>query len=209
MSEDGEKVAIELDAETLARLDAVVALAKGTLTREWALSLVVARGLPLLEAQAHNYASRNLSRCPRCSCERLETVDLENVRMRTCPDCGGQWLDLASTHQLLRSLDPLAAETAERLAAEATVDPDLTRRLMCPICGEPLERQELVHADARVHLCRNHGCWFDRRELPQLLQAQARQRADTARVEAALRDMGLASDLAQLESRLEGKPSRP
>ena len=43
-------------------------------------------------------------RCPRCSDRKLREAHLLDVRVESCPDCDGVFLDLGEVHELLGAL---------------------------------------------------------------------------------------------------------
>jgi Zn-finger nucleic acid-binding protein len=107
--------------------------------------------------------------CPGCGDgTHLQAIPAGEVgSVKECPKCAGQFVD----HDTLRAL------FAERIAAGVksarppqnnTLGP--VRYLPCPTCGVRMNRKNFgERSGVIVDVCRQHGIWFDRGELPRVL----------------------------------------
>lgn len=55
-------------------------------------------------------------RCPRCPDRRLREAHLLDVRVESCPGCGGIFLDLGEVHELLGALSAPEREQGSSIA---------------------------------------------------------------------------------------------
>jgi Zn-finger nucleic acid-binding protein len=92
------------------------------------------------------------------------TLELDNVEIDYCTDCGGIWLDSGELEMLLG--DPTRAET---LIASFAIDADSTeKRRKCPICDKKMTKVVVGRTSPKLLIdrCRKgHGLWFDKGEL--------------------------------------------
>ncbi len=114
-----------------------------------------------------------MPRCPCCN-KLMTRVIQENVRMSTCPECFGTWIDRVALMHLTRTPVPLAADgssdpSLQELAA-IVVESNTTERLHCPVCPVDLVKERyhpLIPVD--INRCpRCAGVWLDVGELPLL-----------------------------------------
>ena len=92
------------------------------------------------------------------------TLELADVEIDYCTDCGGIWLDAGELELLLGN-----PEQAEQLLDSFNVAPDCTeKRRKCPICDKKMQKI-IVGPSAPVLLIdkcpRGDGLWFDKGEL--------------------------------------------
>ncbi len=98
-------------------------------------------------------------------------LELEQIEIDHCVNCGGIWLDsgelelLVDDKKVIDSFKP--AQTKENACGEPA---ESVRS--CPVC---LKKMEKIHAGSDdepviIDRCRkSHGLWFDKGELPQVL----------------------------------------
>lgn len=95
-------------------------------------------------------------RCPRCG-----DADLDEATIHRCHRCDGTWLDEHTLLERMAAMQlpepprPLAWRTQKRAA------------LRCAECAQRMEAAALL--DVPLDRCRDHGVWFDRNELAQVL----------------------------------------
>ena len=100
------------------------------------------------------------------------TLELEDVEIDHCLDCGGIWLDEGELEILLDEPDK-----AKSLMASFTVDSDSTEKTRkCPICGKKM--QKVIVGDSKpvllIDKCRKgDGLWFDKGELNDIFDRAA------------------------------------
>lgn len=101
--------------------------------------------------------------CPVCE-NAMITLELEEVEIDYCTDCGGIWLDAGELEMLLGE-----PEKAAQLLASFKIDSKSAEKpRRCPICNKKMKKI-IVGASAPVLLIdkcpRDHGLWFDKGEL--------------------------------------------
>ncbi len=105
--------------------------------------------------------------CPVCK-KSMIVLELEQVEIDHCPECGGIWLDAGELEMLLGGIQPshdfLAgmnfASTSEKL-----------RR--CPICAKKMVKVDFpARPPVIIDRCKNnHGIWLDQGELEKVIAA--------------------------------------
>jgi Zn-finger nucleic acid-binding protein len=101
--------------------------------------------------------------CPVCE-NAMITLELADVEIDYCTDCGGIWLD-AGELELLLDNPQQAKQTLDSFRIDAEC-PERPRK--CPICRKKM--QKIVVGDAPPTLlldkcARGDGLWFDKGEL--------------------------------------------
>jgi len=109
--------------------------------------------------------------CPVCK-NAMITLELADVEIDHCTDCGGIWLDAGELEQLLG--EPVLSrvegqEKAKQLLDSFKVDHSSTEKpRKCPICDKKM--QKIIVGSSRpavlIDKCRRgDGLWFDKGEL--------------------------------------------
>lgn len=101
--------------------------------------------------------------CPVCK-NAMITLELEDVEIDYCTDCGGIWLDAGELEMLLDD-----RQHAEKLLKSFKIDANSTEKpRKCPICLKKMQKI-IVGQDTPTILidrCRKgDGLWFDKGEL--------------------------------------------
>jgi len=101
--------------------------------------------------------------CPVCK-NAMITLELEDVEIDYCTDCGGIWLDAGELEMLLDD-----RQHAEKLLKSFKIDANSTEKpRKCPICLKKMQKI-IVGRDTPTILidrCRKgDGLWFDKGEL--------------------------------------------
>ncbi len=92
------------------------------------------------------------------------TLELEDVEIDYCPDCGGIWLDAGELELLLKEPDK-----AKSLLDSFRIDSESDEKIWkCPICDKKM--QKIVVGSSKpvllIDKCRRgDGLWFDKGEL--------------------------------------------
>jgi len=95
------------------------------------------------------------------------TLELEDVEIDHCLDCGGIWLDSGELEMLLGEPDKVKS-----LLASFTVDSECAeKKRKCPICDKKM--QKIIAGDSKpvllIDKCRKgDGLWFDKGELHEI-----------------------------------------
>lgn len=105
--------------------------------------------------------------CPVCK-NAMITLELADVEVDYCTDCGGIWLDAGELELLLG--DP---QQSEQLLNSFEIDSQCPeKRRKCPICLKKM--QKIVVGTAKPTLlidkcAKGDGLWFDKGELQDIL----------------------------------------
>lgn len=112
-------------------------------------------------------------KCPHCA-QKLSQVNLSRHTVLECLRCGGLWVDKATFQDICTGQEEQEAVLAFHDGADnpAAAQPTASSRVYipCPECGTLMNRQNFAGC-SRVILdwCREHGAWFDRSELHQIV----------------------------------------
>jgi Zn-finger nucleic acid-binding protein len=101
--------------------------------------------------------------CPVCK-NAMITLELQEVEIDYCTDCGGIWLDAGELEMLLDD-----RERAEKLLKSFKIDVSCAEKpRKCPICLKKMEKIIVGRAAPALLIdrCRKgDGLWFDKGEL--------------------------------------------
>ena len=123
--------------------------------------------------------------CPVCK-NAMITLELEDVEIDYCADCGGIWLDAGELEMLLGN-----PEQADELIHSFQIDSDCTEKpRKCPICLKKM--QKIIAGQSTPTLlidrCRKgDGLWFDKGELQDILNRA--QLDEDSKIQKLLADM--------------------
>ena len=123
--------------------------------------------------------------CPVCR-NAMITLELDDVEIDHCLDCGGIWLDAGELEMLLG--DSAKASAVVTSFSEATGCKEKPRK--CPICLKKMEMILVGQDDKTVLIdrCRKaDGLWFDSGELEDIFAAADFDEAH--KVQTLLKDM--------------------
>jgi Zn-finger nucleic acid-binding protein len=105
--------------------------------------------------------------CPDCK-QRFQAFSGQPGVLRDCVACGGQFVEHALLEDLLRERE-LYGAAPRRPPRQNPLD-NPVRYVPCPCCGEIMNRKNFGRSSGViVDVCRAHGVWFDRGELPRVL----------------------------------------
>lgn len=106
--------------------------------------------------------------CPRCRA-RLEGFRGEPGVLCDCPECGGQFVEHALLHELLERRAVVGAFVL-RMQQRPIRPAEPVRYVPCPVCDKLMNRENFGRQSGIVvDVCGVHGTWFDRGELPAVL----------------------------------------
>jgi len=106
--------------------------------------------------------------CPRCI-EPMIVLELNQVEIDYCPECGGIWLDEGELEILLEN----AQEKDSVLNSLVVSNIQDEEKRFCPVCGKTMDKVLCGKGDKKVLIdrCRKmHGLWFDKGELDDVLK---------------------------------------
>ena len=105
--------------------------------------------------------------CPVCK-NAMITLELAEVEIDHCIDCGGIWLDVGELELLLG--DP---EKSKQLLDSFEIDSNCTEKpRRCPICDKKMQRIIVGQATPALLIdkcTKGDGLWFDKGELPEVI----------------------------------------
>jgi Zn-finger nucleic acid-binding protein len=114
--------------------------------------------------------------CPRCSTS-LSVTAIGSAFLEECGACGGVWVDAQSFQQICQSKEQQAAYVgagsplAPPTLGMADRHPEDVRYVKCPACGRLMNRMNFArHSGVVVDVCKQHGTWFDRDELREIVE---------------------------------------
>ncbi len=123
--------------------------------------------------------------CPTCKLAMI-TLELAEVEIDHCVNCGGIWLDAGELELLLDN--PQRARRLLDSFHEAPDGPEPARK--CPICDKNMARVVVGSSPPPLAIdkCRrSDGLWFDRGELPDILKRA--ELDEDSRIQRLLADM--------------------
>lgn len=131
--------------------------------------------------------------CPSCN-EPMIVLELDKVEIDNCLACGGIWLDAGELELLLDSAeekDTILNSFEEDLEAKE-------EKRKCPICLKKMEKvRSGIEEKILLDKCReNHGLWFDKGELCQIIDMGTKDKNNKVLV--MLKDM-LGNELKKCE----------
>lgn len=123
-------------------------------------------------------------------------IELNQVEIDNCFDCGGIWLDAGELEILLGKNDAVDSF----LKSFSTVDKSTEKPRRCPIC---LKKMKKIYVSSENDLIidecfLNHGIWFDKGELSQVISRCSDEYSQVA---------ALLKDIFQNEHEIHNSPS--
>lgn len=152
-------------------------------------------------------------KCPRCEVI-LTPVLIARTPIEECGSCGGIWLDRDIFQSILDDKErqekirvyPSSGETGDPQSTQ----PNGRMYVPCPECGELMLRKNFLGCSGVVvDWCKQHGTWFDRRELQQIInfiqeggfqKARALELAKLQEEQNRLKEMKATQNLEQLQA---------
>ena len=110
--------------------------------------------------------------CPQCLIN-LSLIRVGGRPLHECMRCGGLWIDKASFQAICRDQEEQEAVLEFQSGAEvpSTARKGKSRRayVPCPECGKLMNHENFAGCSGIVlDWCRDHGSWFDKREVQQI-----------------------------------------
>ena len=111
--------------------------------------------------------------CPVCE-NPLVVLELDQIEIDHCLNCGGIWLDAGELELLLET-----EEERERFVNLLNEDDSVKeKKYPCPICNKKMGKT-FVSVDKKILIdkCkRNHGLWLDKGELEAVIELSSQNR---------------------------------
>ena len=101
--------------------------------------------------------------CPVCR-NAMITLELQEVEIDYCTDCGGIWLDAGELEELLGQAD----RAAQLLASFKTEPRSTEKQRKCPICDKKMQKIIVGQSQPALLIdkcAKGDGLWFDSGEL--------------------------------------------
>jgi Zn-finger nucleic acid-binding protein len=112
-------------------------------------------------------------RCPRCRTS-LSPISIGANKLNSCARCGGLWVDKETFQRICTQ--QVEQEAVLGFQADPLEQPSVPDRkpqrayIPCPQCGKLMNRKNFSGCSGVVlDWCREHGSWFDRNELQQIV----------------------------------------
>lgn len=129
------------------------------------------RFCPLCGARADRAEIENTELpCPKCEIE-LGKISVGKAILCECSKCEGLWLDTLSFQEICTDREQQAAVFGTTIVLPPAPLPDKVRYVKCPQCRELMQRVNFASCSGVViDVCREHGSWFDAKELQRIIQ---------------------------------------
>jgi Zn-finger nucleic acid-binding protein len=110
--------------------------------------------------------------CPRCDGHpALTRITIGKAMLNECGKCHGLWVDKFSFEQICTDREQQAAILGPAIKVPPPVAREKVRYIRCPECDELMQRMNFAGASGVViDLCRQHGSWFDDKELQRIIE---------------------------------------
>ena len=108
--------------------------------------------------------------CPVCEKAAMIVLELDEVEVDYCLDCNGIWLDAGELELLLAD----SQKAVKLLQSFKTVKSTGEQSRKCPICLKKMQKVQVGQTDKPLLIDRcpkEHGLWFDKGELQDILVA--------------------------------------
>lgn len=113
-------------------------------------------------------------KCPACEAQ-LVVTDLGDLKLHQCHVCGGLWLfkevfdQVAASHENRGQI--LGVLPGESPKVQQAGPFETVRYRPCPHCGKFMNRVNYARiSKVIVDVCKDHGLWFDKDELRQVIE---------------------------------------
>jgi len=105
--------------------------------------------------------------CPVCN-NSMVVLELEQIEIDYCIDCGGIWLDAGELELMLET----ESERNRIINLFKKAGPGKEKSYNCPICGKRMLKFDIGEEEkVKIDKCkRNHGLWFDKGELQKVVE---------------------------------------
>jgi Zn-finger nucleic acid-binding protein len=109
--------------------------------------------------------------CPRCKLH-LSLIEIGETTLRECEKCNGLWADVETFENVCADSEKQSSVLGflgenKRLGGE----PVKINYVPCPDCGQLMNRSNFARSSGVIiDLCKQHGVWFDAKELPKIIE---------------------------------------
>jgi Zn-finger nucleic acid-binding protein len=111
--------------------------------------------------------------CPACKTDMI-VIEYHSIELDYCNDCKGVWFDSGELELLLKSQGLRESREFFDGILKSQEASSSEEKRNCPICGRKI-RKTAIGEQPRILIdaCSNHGLWFDRGEVTQLMERLA------------------------------------
>lgn len=112
-------------------------------------------------------------RCPHCE-SALEQTAVGKHTLHECVQCGGLWIDKNSFQDICTREEEQEAVLRFRFEKKSQSGKSQLKRkrtyIPCPECGKLMNHKNFSHCSGVIlDWCRDHGSWFDKKELQEIV----------------------------------------
>ncbi len=109
--------------------------------------------------------------CPKCHVD-LKASKLFDVRIDTCPQCGGSWFDRNELRKARNQADSDLAWMDFNLWKETDGFHVTRESVLCPTCGEKMASVGYADTGVQIDYCRDcGGIWLDSGEFTRIINS--------------------------------------
>lgn len=138
----------------------------------------------IIAIQPEIKAAENLGDCPRCKAE-LNQLQIDRINLRECRRCEGWWTDVETFENVCAEREHQAAVLSLIAAKHSRAENKIPVKISyvpCPDCRQLMNRSNFAGSSGVIiDLCKQHGVWFDREELPKIIEFVRQGGLDHAR----------------------------
>jgi len=125
-------------------------------------------------AVAATATSLSVLKCPRCAVD-MSSVMIGSSPVRECNQCEGLWLDTVIFQLICADREHQSIVLGDALSTAGHHAPvahdEQVRYIPCPHCKQLMNRINFANCSGVVvDVCKQHGTWFDRDELRQIVE---------------------------------------
>jgi Zn-finger nucleic acid-binding protein len=108
--------------------------------------------------------------CPHCETPMVH-ASVGRIRLHECTDCHGLWLEMAALELVSHDADTQSFLARKHPLTAGFAMAGNFRYRPCPVCHDLMARRNFGQCSGVVvDQCRDHGTWFDHRELQAVVQ---------------------------------------
>jgi Zn-finger nucleic acid-binding protein len=159
---------------------------------------------------------RSRLRCPRCEAA-FSAIQVGRYPISHCPHCGGLWVGKEVFQDICTKEEEQEAVLSFQFEPpDGTTNTESKPRrtyVPCPECGKLMNHKNFSGSGIVLDWCREHGSWFDRNELQQIVRfigegglRKAREKEKLKLKEQENRMRMQEFTMASLERRLDSTP---
>ena len=120
--------------------------------------------------QSNAVSEKNLGNCPRCKI-KLKLLQIGETNLGECERCDGLWLTVETFEEVCANHEKQAEVLSSIRQNAFHKSPAKIQYVPCPDCKQLMNRNNFAASSGViVDICKGHGVWFDREELPRIIE---------------------------------------